>query len=228
MSARLPASIAPISRPSACAPPLHASVINPRASRLALSARTRCAYAGAAAASIRACAAPPPRRSGCWNRCRRRSGRRAREKLRAVEDAVAERGLGERAQAGDRARRRKPARLVLRSCASRGSGTSAHRRPALSSSHATGVAFSAAMQSATSLVCSAAWMWIGPSPCAAAASRKRLRRHGAQRMRRDAERAHRASAFDDLARAREQRGVAVRIVEEALLPSFGAAPPKPP
>ena len=108
-----------------------------------------------------------------------------------IEDAVAEIGLGDRAQAGDRAAARQVARLAAHPCASRGRGTSARSTAAWSRSQRTGRAPDQARQSSTSFVCSATWMWIGPPAASATTSASSLRRHGAQTVRRDADVARR-------------------------------------
>ena len=59
------------------------------------------------------------------------------------------------------------------------------------------------MQSSTSWVCSAAWMWIGPLCDRIQDDAQRVRRHGAQRMRRDAD-AGIGKRRDNLMRARDE------------------------
>ena len=82
---------------------------------------------------------------------------------------VAEIGLGDRAQAGDRAAARPALGLRLASCGWRGSGTSGRSTArVVEQPFARAARRDQARQSSTSLTCSATWMWIGPSPASAA------------------------------------------------------------
>ena len=104
MSARCPGAIAPIERPSACAPPAHAASCSRRPverfsspSALRLRCVRRCAYSSprsSSAAETRTSESEPtPKRPPLAR------------KLARIEHAVAEIGLGDRAQPGDGARR---------------------------------------------------------------------------------------------------------------------------
>ena len=138
-----------------------------------------------------------------------------REKLRAVEDAVAERGFGQRAQAGHRTRRRKPARLVF------GHVRRVDQAPARIDVRIVEQPRDRRRLQRRDAVRDFLGLLRRMNVDRPAAMRRdgvaqRLRRHGAQRMRRDAD-ARIGQRLHDLARARDQRRVAVRIVEEALL-----------
>ena len=162
-------------------------------------------------------------RSARWNRSRCRSGRRPPMKRRRVKDAVAEIGLGDRAEPGDRAGCAPGRRSPPRSCGWRGSGTSARRPPRWSSSHSTGRAPDQARQSSTSFTCSATWMWIGPSGASGGHRREFVRgrrRAGCAARRRPRRRCKPATA---LAALRNRRGEAVEIVDEAPLARRSAA-----
>ena len=121
------------------------------------------AGAGAKAAGhIPAPRARLPDRSGCSNRYRART-RRLRSESRARETRRRPDWL--RSPGTVRRPRRccaRPQGLGLRSCAWRAPGTSAHRRPHDRAAIRPAAAPDQAMQSSTSLVCSAAWMWTGP------------------------------------------------------------------
>ena len=138
-SAACPRRCRPAAAPSACAPPRSASSNSARArsSRLALPStlRSRCARR-CEYSSWRNSSADADQHVGIASRCR--SGRRRARKRRRVEDAVAEIGLGDRAQAGDRAACGQGRRSRRRSCGWRGSGTSGGRPAHWSSSHSTG------------------------------------------------------------------------------------------
>ena len=135
----------------------------------------------------------------------------------AVEDAVAERRFGQRAETDHRAARpptpRSPPSVVWVAWITHQRSSSA----ALSSSHSTGRRPSAATQSSTSRICSAAWIWIGPSGVAAADRPQRLR---ASPRAANAARCRRAlaatSATDARARC-DQIEEALGIVDEAAL-----------
>ena len=82
------------------------------------------------------------------------------------------------------------------------------------------------MQSSTSFVCSATWMWIGPSPASAVTARSSSGVDRAQAVRRGAD--HRAVELPDGAPAFvEQPCEALGIVDEPPLALIGRAPPKP-
>ena len=154
-------------------------------------------------------------RSGYWNRCRCRIGRRLRDslapsKMPSPSDASVS---GQRpATAPEAASAGFPARW----CGWHGSGTSAHRPRHGRCSHSTGRRPSAAMHSSTSWVCSAAWIWIGPSGTCLAHDPQCLGRDRAQRMRRDADARFRQTAPRSPACARTAEKP-IRIVEKAPL-----------
>ena len=88
----------------------------------------------------------------------------------------------------------------------------------LSSSHCTGRAPDQATHSSTSRTCSAAWMWIGSRRRRSNERLELVRRHRAQRMRRDAKAGARQPVDVSAARL-HQRGEAVEIGEKARLPA---------
>ena len=190
-SASAPGRIAPQSRASACAPPPNAAAVERRARPSARAGEHVAGAVAQALAVFQRRAAPRPARCGCCcrSRCRRR---RRRPDSRAVEDAVAEVRLGDRAEPGDRAGTGEAAGLVRRSSGWRGSGTSAGRCRWWSSRNSTGRAPSQAGDlRPPPATCSAAWMCSGPSGSAAHERRELVGRGGAKRMRRDAERRRR-------------------------------------
>ena len=143
------------------------------------------------------------------------------------KSAVAEIGLGDRAQAGDRAAAGHGGRSRHRSCGWRGSGTSARRPRHCRAAIRPAARPTRRRSPRPRCTCSATWMWIGPSARQRDDRGELVRRHGAQAVRRDA---------DDGARARSQRACAAASSSRAKLsrslmkrrwPSIGAAPPKP-
>ena len=229
MSARCPASIAPIARAERLRAAGQRIRIERAAGGFAFAQGHHVARAMLQALRIFELAQFCRRhRSGCWNRCRCRSGRRLSRNDLAVEDAVAEAAFGERAQARDRAgiaRARSVSSSVMCVAWIR------HQRAsiaALSSSHCTGRAPSAAMQSSTSLVCSAAWICTGTLRRSRRHRAQLLGRHRAQRMRRDAE--HARPARSPRSRGSAPSGVRNRSVglRKRTCPGLGAASPKPP
>ena len=161
----------------------------PASGQFALLQRQHVARAPRAGAGrIPAAAALPRHRSGCWNRCRCRSGRPPRDSRapsKMPSPSVASVSGQSPTTAPDAASARISCAVVWVAWITHQRGSS----PALSRSHSTGRRPSAAMQSSTSFVCSAAWMWIGPS--------------GAPRTRRAASRASRPAA--NAARCRHGR-----------------------
>ena len=112
----------------------------------------------------------------------------ARQKGLAVENAVAEAALGQRAQTRHRAG------LRARRCVSSSVMCVAwirHQRSSIPASRRAAIAPAArralATQSSTSLVCSAAWICTGPAANDRGDLAQLLRRDRAQRMRRDAD-----------------------------------------
>ena len=79
------------------------------------------------------------------------------------KSAVAEIGLGDRAEAGDRAARGHRRRLGVGHVGRVDQAPARVDRRRWPSSHSTGRAPDQARQSSTSFTCSAMWMWIGPA-----------------------------------------------------------------
>ena len=103
------------------------------------------------------------------------------------KSAVAEIGLGDRAEAGNCACLRHLLGLGLGHVGGVDQAPALRRHRHCASSHSTGRAPDHSMQSSTSRICSAAWMWIGPSGSHRRHRRQFLGRHGAQAVRRDAD-----------------------------------------
>ncbi len=124
-------------------------------SRLRFCSRRRCPYSSVRNSSLRAMRTLLSRADG--------EAAAGGGKARRLEDAVAEIGFGDGAQAGDgagfgQAPRSRPAVMCVQWIR--------HQRASrlmLSSSHCTGRAPDQATQSSTSRACSAACMWMGPA-----------------------------------------------------------------
>ena len=214
MSARAPTASAPIGRASACAPAATTLSKRRRAARIRpRAASSRCARAAPAVARIPAAAIRRRHRSGYWNRSRSRSahqrrGSALRRKCRRPSDASV---------SGQSPTTAPDAANTRISCPVVWVAWTTHQRassPALSSSHCTGGRPSAAMQSSTSFVCSAAWMWIGPSGTAAQTTCSACGVDRAQRMRSDADAAS-GQARRDRPRALDHREKPVGIIRRS-------------
>ena len=149
------------------------------------------------------------------------------EEAAGGEDAVAEIGLGDRAQAGDRAAPGQRAGLGL------GHVGGVDQAPAPVDLRVGQAAIRPAARPTRRRsprppsVCSATWMWIGPSPASSVTAVKFLRRHGAQAVRGDADDRARRAAAAARRLASSRRAKPSRSLTKRRWPSFGAAPPKP-
>ena len=182
---------------------------------VARAARSRCAYSSCLSSAATPISTLESRADAEGAACREIGG--------ALKIAVAEIGLGDRAEAGDRAARAPGARV---SSSSMWVAWMGHQRAidgGVVEQPATGRAPDQARQSSTSLTCSATWMWIGPSPASATTAASSAGVDGAQRMRRDADRTDPAISARQSSSSRAKPS---RSVMKRRCSGRGGAPPK--
>ena len=223
MSAVQPGAMAPEASPSACAPPRRAASNRWRPVEAAGGPQAVALALAQALAVLERAQLLAQRDAHVAVRADGEAAAGLQE-ARRLEDAVAEVGLGDGAQAGHGAgageRAASPHGVMCVQWIR-------HQRSStcmLSSSHSTGGAPDQAMHSSTSAVCSAAWMWMGPDGHSSRTSVVQLRRiDRAQRMRGDAEHRRRRRGRRAVRLAFDQTPEAVEVGQKARLARLGRA-----